>query len=217
MATLRTYAENVVRLASGAIFTDESPYDERYVYDVVNSARAHVLRADYIKNRRWAHQAIQNHLPEYEQYFQDSVCYTRFELPTGFIQGNASSDGLAYFGSSTDKIFRHQNFRRIKSRNELTDFLGNATMTMANGRYVGVLIEGLIATVISKDVIKNPMIAGVFQSPQKFDWYNLDSDEYPFPPDLDYQLLEVVKNGTIKTILIKNPDYLSDSRTAPQK
>ncbi len=71
------------------------------------------------------------------------MCATRFMLPTSFIQGSSLADGLIYFGS-TGNTLNADNFRRIKDRGQLADFLNNHAMSPATGRFNAVMIEGLL-------------------------------------------------------------------------
>jgi len=204
-------AEQLDRLVGGGIATDEGVLDSSYLYSIIHDARAFILRQDFIKFRRWSPQSLQNHYPEYESTFQDSLCYTRFELPTGFIQANQASDGLVYCGTGGDKILKIKNFRRIKSRNELADFLKNSHMSPANGRYIGVLIEGLIMTLVSRDTIKKPLVIAVWDNPTLIPTYNLQLSDYPISGDMIKFMETYIQQSTLNQISARQPDTLSDS------
>lgn len=176
--------EQLERMLTAGVATSEGRWSRDFLYAEIHKARAVILRNDYIKNKRWSPQALQIYYPDYDVNYQDSVCYTRFQLPTGFIQADARHDGLVYFGSSSNKIFSTRAFRRIKSRVELSDFLNNEITSPANGRYVGVLLEGDIATIISKDIIKYPAISGVWDDPTKIPTYSILNDPYPVSGDM---------------------------------
>lgn len=212
MPTLPEHAERIVRLMSGAIATDESRLDDDYLYSVIHDARAFVLRQDFIKYRRWSPSALQNFYPDYDTYIQDSLCYTRFLLPTPFIQGNAVSDGLVFCGASGEKIFSIRNFWRIKSRNELSDFLKNPTMTPATGRYVGVLTEGLTLTMVSKETIKYPLVSAVFDNPTLLPTYNLRKDNYPISADLSQLMENYILATTMNPAYSRPVDKLSNTQ-----
>lgn len=182
--TLPQIKEKVERMLTGGIKSSESRWDAQFLYNEIHNARAVILRNDYIKNKRWSPQAIQPYYPEYDIDFQDSLCYTRFELPTGFIQADARHDGLVYFGSSSNKIMTTRAFSRIKSRVELSDFLRNKITSPASGLYVGVLIEGDLATIVSKDIIKYPYVSGVWDNPTLLLDYSLERDHYPMSSDM---------------------------------
>jgi len=210
--TLPSHAERIKRMMEGGVATVESRLDNLYLYSVINSARAWCLRQDYIKFKRWSPEAIQQYFPAYEDYFQDSVCYTRFELPIGVIQANAMDDGLVYFGSSSTKILRTNNFYRIQNRSVLSDFLNNSYMSPANGRYIGVLIEGLIVTVISQNPFQNPMMSAVFQEPNLLPDYNLQKDFYPLSSDMDDVMYQHILQTTMGVVYSKHPDSPYDSQ-----
>lgn len=213
--TLPAIKERVNRMISGGVQTDETLLDPLYVYSVINTSRASVLRADFIKNRRWSNEAQQRFYPEYSEDFQDSVCYTKFTFPTGFIQGTGAQDGLIYFGGGGE-MMRNMIFRRIKSRTELSSFLSSPIMTPANGRYVGVLIEGLEALIVSKGRIKTPMVIGVFDDPTLIPTYNIDKDNYPVSNDMITDIETFAFKSLLALEISRKPDTISDSRVTPQ-
>lgn len=212
MATLPQHREKVIRLMEGGVKSSETRLDNNYVHSVIHSGRAWVLRQDFIKFKRWSQEAVQQYYPEYEDFFQDSVCYTRFELPTGFIQGNSAGDGLVYFGSSSNKILKTNNFWRIKDRNELSDFLNNSRMTPATGKYIGVMFEGLIATVISKDPFKNPLMVAVFDDPTALSDYSILKDNYPLSEDMSDPMYAHIYQTIMGVVYSKHPDSPYDSQ-----
>ncbi len=209
MPSLIEIAESVERLMESGQSTDEGLLDHLYTYSVINKVRAAVLRADFSKSKRWSHQALQTFYPDFETYYQNSVCYTRFNLPTGFIQANASQDGLVYFGSDGVQIYESQNFDRIKNRAELNDFLNNSRTNKFD--IPAVLIEGLVATVLSKNnLAENLMVVGVLDDPTKLETYNLN-DPYPISEDLLQQIYEVIQRGTMDKVYSRPPDYISNT------
>lgn len=209
--TLKEVKEKVERMLTSGIKTSESKYDAKFLYEEIHNGRALVLRNDYLKNKRWSPTAIQPYYPDYDIDFQDSVCYTRFELPTGFIQADARHDGMVYFGSSSDKIMTTRAFSRIKSRTELSDFLKHPVMSPASGRYVGVLIEGDLATIISKDTIKNPFISGVWDNPTKLPDYNIGKDQYPLPSDMINLMVTYIYEAFLGRMAESEPDTIANT------
>lgn len=213
MATLYELADKVIRENSGGVRTDENILDIDYVYALIHSARAFVLRTDYLKYKRWSPQAVQMYYPDYESSWQDSVCYTRFRIPTAFIQGNSSCDGLVYFGNASEKVIA-DNFFRIKNRAELSDLLNHPVMSPKSGLYTGVMVEGLMATVISKVAVpKHLGVAGVFDNPQAIESYNVMEDQYPLSYDLQDRMLETIQQGTMKYVMVKPADTMSNTKT----
>lgn len=216
--TLPEHREKVVRLISGGILTDENVYDDLYIDSIINDGRAYVLRQDYIKNKRWSPSATQVFYPEYEEYYQNTVRTTRFNIPTSFIQANSSSSGLVYFGSSTDEVFKVNNFWTIKSDNELSDFLNSERMSPATGKYIGVMFQGLTVKVVSKEsMVKYPKMVAVFDTPSALPDYNVQKDQYPLSGDLSDVMYDIIEKGTLKTIYTTIPDMTSDSRKTPVK
>ncbi len=211
MPTLPAIKEKVVRLMEGGVKTSETRLDDGYVYAIIHDARAHVLRTDFIKNKRWSPQALQTFYPEFETYYQNSVCYTRFQLPTNFIQANSVQDGLVYFGSDTIKVYESQNFDRIKNRSELNDFLNNSRTN--NFDIPAVLIEGSIATILSKQaMVENLCVVGVLDNPTRIGTYNLKKDNYPISEDLMPLLFDVIMNGTMKIVYARPTNQSWDAQ-----
>ncbi len=209
--TLPELIERIDRLTNAGIYSDESKLDSGYIESLINSGRAVILHQDFLKFRRWSSEAMQDYYPAYDIYFQDSFCYTRFQLPTGFIQANGAQDGLIYCGSSSNKILTTRAFRRIKSRTELSDMLQHPVMTPANGTYVGVLMEGLMMTLISKERIKEPMITAIFENPMALEDYNRNSDNYPINESMITDLEMYLIKTDFTVILGRNADTISDS------
>lgn len=199
-------------MLTAGVGNSQARWDTDFLYSEIHNGRAVILRNDYIKNKRWSPTAIQPFYPEYDVDFQDSVCYTRFELPTGFIQADTRHDGLVYFGSSSNKIMTTRAFRRIKSRTELSDFLKNAVTSPANGRYVGVLIEGDLATIVSKETIKYPFISGVWDNPTLLPDYSVAHDSYPLPEDLISLVATYIYQSSLGIMAERNADVIADTQ-----
>ena len=215
--TLPELKERVIRLVSAGIDPDEVRFSDAYIESLIHASRAFVLRQDYLKFRRWSHEATQTFYPDYEEDFQTDVCVTRFMLPTGFIQGNSLADGLVYFGS-TGKIMGANNFRRIKSRSELSDLVKHPRMSPSSGLYNGVMIEGLLVSIFSKESIKvkYPMVVAVFDNPTMLPDYNLKSDNYPLSSDMIDAMEVYIMQSTMATVLAKSPDMISSTSEPTQ-
>lgn len=214
---LKEIKERVMRLVSGgADSDDDSILTDLYLESLIHTGRAFVLRQDFLKSRRWSHEATQIFYPDYEQDFQTDVYVTKFMLPTGFIQGSTLADGLVYFGSSGN-ILSTDNFRRIKNRNELSDFLNSPVMSPKSGRFNSVLIEGLLVTIFSKESIKikYPFISAVFNDPTALPTYNKDKDEYPLSADMITDVEQYVLKTTLAMVASQEPDILSNSANNP--
>ena len=217
---LRELRERIIRLVSGGVDPDENRFTDAYVDSLIHAARAFILRQDYLKFKRWSSDAAQVFYPDYEEAFQLDVCVTRFMLPTTFIQGSSLADGLIYFGS-TGNALNADNFRRIKSRSELADILNNAAMTPATGRFNAVMIEGLMATIFSKESIKikYPMISAVWDDPTALPAFNKDKDEYPLSSDMINLVEQYLFSTTLNMVMPTPPDTISNTQdnTVPVK
>jgi len=206
---LTEIAEEIIRQGEGGVLADESKYDQYYVYNMVHDARAYVLRQDFLKYRRWAPLAIQTFNPVYEEQFQLDACYTRFNLPCSFIQGDSRMDGLVYFGG--EQLLHAQDFKRIKNRQEMADLVSHPVMK-PGVHYTAVMLEGLVATVISREPITQyPVVAGVFDDPTAIQGYSIENDQYPMPEDLIDVMIDVIFKGTMKYVMVRQADTLSDS------
>lgn len=216
MATIVQHKEKVVRLMEGGVQTTERRLDDGYVYAVINDARAAVLREDFMKTKRWSSDAVQVFYPDYDINYQNSTFYTRFRIPTGFIQGNAANDGLVYFGSNGECVRDAQNFDRIKNRAELMDFMNNSRTDCFETP--AILIEGLNVTVYSKEnMVEDLYVVGVFDNPLAIPTYNLKKSEYPLSRDMSVRMYEIIEKGTMLRVFSKPADIVEDARETPNK
>jgi len=216
MATLKQYTEALERAVTGGVKSDESKFDFGYLSDLAHKGRAVVARNDFTQYRRWNPSLIQYYYPVYSTYFQSGTCMSRFKIPTGFISADGMRTGCTYVGSSNDmegaNPLKAQNFRIIKYRAELNDFLNHPLMTPASGNYIGVLIEGLVVEVYGSSVIKNLAIGGVWDDPTKMPDYNIDKDQYPISEDLLELVTTYIKDAVLNQAAATQSDTISDSK-----
>lgn len=207
--------EDLQRLVSGGIATDESKFDPAYMIAKLNQGRAVIARNDFKISKRWNPSLIQYFRPEYDTYFQNNHCTTRFTLPTGFINADERTIGLVYAGSSDDVTsnpYIAANFRRYKSRTEFQDKLKHPRMSATSGLYTGILIEGLTVTLTGLKKIKTFMVGGVFSDPTALPDFNKNVDEYPISLDLFQLVATYVYQQTLGIESAQVPDTLSDSK-----
>lgn len=213
--TTYEYAEDIERLVSGGIETDELKWDRAYTIAKLNQGRAVIARNDYKISHNWNPALIQYFYPEYEQYFQSNTCITRFRIPTGFINVDYSTTGLVYAGSSNDdtpNVYKSQNFLKINNRTEFNDLLHHPRMTPTNGIYIGVMFEGLVVTVYGLNIVKKLMLGGVFDEPTLLPDFSLTKDSYPIPIDM-FPLIQTYIYQQAFAIEAATPaDTISDSK-----
>jgi len=215
MPTLFQLCEQADRQVSAGISTTDGRLARPAMAAAIHQARAFVTAQDFRKFKRWNAQCVQYHYPLYDNYFQTSVCISRFTLPSDFISGDPRNDGLVFIGSSNDtdnfNPYISQNFRRITSRMELNDFLKHPRMSPTNGNYIGALIDGLDVELYSKDVIKNLAIGAVFSNPELIPSYNPSKDQYPIDSTLIQPMLTYLYQTTFGIQAAGVPDTISSA------
>lgn len=194
MPSTYEFAEQLEKKVEGGISRDSSRWSRLYTIGVLNQGRAVIASQQYKLYKTWNPVFIQTFFPEYEYYFQSDTCVTRFHLPSSFVQGDQTSMGVVYAGGDpTEANLCMQNFRRIRTRTEVNDFLKHPILSPSTGRYIGYLLEGMIMTIFSR--VKTPCIGGVFSSPTSLPDFNVLKDEYP----CDLESFEMVSTYVYKT------------------
>ncbi len=213
--SLYAIVEQADRMVNAGIQTDESRMDRAYLAVLVHQGRAVVCAEDYLKFQRWDSNALQYFYPQYSQYLQSSVCFTRFQLPTGFVSADARKDGLVYVGSSNDienfNAYGLQNFYRVKFRTELIDMLNHPITNPKNGNMILALVEGNTMEVYSTGLIKNLAVGAVWSDPTAMPDFNVNKDSYPIGSDLIPRILTYVYQTALGIEKSQVPDTISSS------
>jgi hypothetical protein len=213
--TLNEFVEKVIRAVSGGVDTDESRYDRQWIGALIHDARAVIARNDYKANGLWNPSLYQFYYPTYEPFFQSGTCFSRFNIPTGFIGADPLRTGCMYIGSSNDmdgfNPFKASNFRIIRNRTYLNDLLAHPAMSPASGNYIGALVEGLVVEVYSKKTIKNLGVGGVWDDPSLLPDFT-PTGNYPVHEDMIPLITTYIKESILNQTTVMPDDTISDSK-----
>ncbi len=74
------------------------------------------------------------------------------------------------------------------------------------------MLEGLIATVLSQNPFRNPLVSLVADNPMAFEDYSIEKDEYPISSDLEDMMYQHILQTTMGVVYSKRPDSPYDSQ-----
>ena len=194
-------AEELIRLDSGGIFTDENKNDDLFIYSLVHQYRANAIKEYYFKNRRTQSVWIQQYYPEYLSARQESSEYKLYECPPVITIDN-KRDGFVYVGT----LDSHCRYRQSKTRGDLETALRNR-ITANSDRF---LYAGGFLEVYSKS--KEIRVDAIFSNPTDLETFNIEKDDYPISDDI----LVVMKSHILQTQFLpmgKPIDNISDSQS----
>lgn len=191
--------ERLSRLPSGGVINDKNRFDFGYLSSVLDTFRAKVIVMQYngdrliAKNGRINPQCLQKYWPVYEKDLQQSG-FRSFRCPE-IINIDSLSDGFRYIGSIDGSC----NFRRVKSRADLSMFNQNKIMNVNSGRFQAALYDGSnqIIEVYGNSMLKELLVEAVFAQPLSIPTFNKDFDQYPLNDDLIPLLEDLVSKQTL--------------------
>lgn len=171
MITLVKLADDMKRMLGGGISTVDSKFNNLpYLYDLINQARAVVIRNDFIKTRRPHPAWIQSFTLEYDASLQESDCFVKFMCPN-IIAMEARQDGFIYIGQTDGNC----SYKRILTRGELSNY----NKHRHTDSRVRVLYADGILEVYGNQMLKELRVDAVFSNPTDVPTYNINVDLYP--------------------------------------
>ena len=201
--------ESLAKMPSGAIFTDESRYNELYLISIANKFRAEAIREYYRINKRINPVCYQRFYPEYVQEEQYEWCFYRFKCPQ-VINMDDISNGFRFVGTLNSS----KSFDIIKTRGELSTFLNHPVLTPAAGRNVCALHDGTTGywEIYAKGnkLPKFFVVEMIQQNPLDNPEFNVDFSEYPVSNDLLPMMESLVYQANTSISSATQPDYLDD-------
>jgi len=205
--TLPEIADAIKRQPSGGIVTDETRFEDQYLYKIINSYRNQLLRQVYQKDKRIAAAAYQRYYPTYEKDLQSSTCFRLFRCPL-IISFDERSDGLRYVGS----LDYNNNFRRHQSRATLSSVTKNKYLDVNSGRFISFLYNGndKLIEVYGIPLVEEILVEGIFTNPLDIPTYNVEQDNYPISEDLLPMLFEIIFKSVTATEANTPTDLISE-------
>lgn len=202
MLTLPKIAEDIIRSAQGAVFTEQSKFQIPYIYDLIHQYRNVILRTTYEKTGRVHPLWLQQYFPEFSKDLQESELYVKFECPPPVVLDD-QTDGFLYIGT----LDKSCNFRKNQNRAELAMY--------QNHRVTKVRTKGKIKTIWSDGYLEvwgNPLqkeirIDGVFMNPTLLPDYNMEVSEYPISGDDLTQLKQLIFNSQTEPMAKTPTDF----------
>lgn len=179
------FIDIIQRTVSGDIVTADNKYDDAYVLQLIDGARAVWLVQMYAIDKRIAPICYQKYYPEFSLPLQPTDrCFAKFKMPD-IVKLDSNSDGIRYAGSDDYEGGEANNFRRIVSRAWLSTFYKHPIMNPAS-RFYSTMYDASNQTLEFRGkarFIKKPLIEAVFKHPTDIPTFNRDADDYPLSMD----------------------------------
>jgi len=202
MPTLTKIAEDIIKSAQGAIFTEQSKFQIPYIYDLIRQYREVIFRTTYERTGRVNPLWTQQFFPEFSEDLQESKLYVKFEVPNPVILDD-QTDGFLYIGT----LDKSCNFRKNQNRAELSMYQNHrATKVSTKGKIKTIWSEGFLE-VWGNPLQKEIRIDGIFANPTSLPTYNIDISEYPISGDDLVQLKQLIYNSQTEPMAKTPTDY----------
>lgn len=211
MATLLNIIDMIRSGAQNGMSTNDSRFEDLYLEERINSARAVTIPLMMQKNKMFNSAWVQQlPLSAIDRNVEDCVVY--FECPT-VISIDSTKDGFVYVGHVEGK----KPFIRLKSEKaNLTMHSTVQEIPELKWSYsTGIQGNNEIAVYGNKK-LENILIRGVFNNPTSIPNYRKDKDQYP----IDRVGLQNIVDMVTLDIFNKNripPDYVSDGNDKPSR
>lgn len=192
METLPRIADSLKRLAQGGTSTEESKFTLPYLYQVINEARATVIKAVFSKERKIQSAWTQSYEPDFDSLIQDeNPCSIKFAIPAPIALDN-KTQGFLYVG----EVEGNCAYRMVVSRAELAN--GNQhRVTKTKDITLGGKIRGLYSDGILElfgDLnLKKIRIDAIWLTPTLLPTYNLEQDFYPVSDSELAQIKQIIQ------------------------
>lgn len=195
--TLPQIADQIIKDSQGGVRTIESKFSYEYIYSLIHTYRANIIRAQFSKSKRIHPTWTQQHYPEYSKEFQDDACVVKFQVPPS-ITMSEQVNGYLYIG----EVAGNCAYAQLNSRAELSTYNKHrATRSQVRAIYSDGVLE-----VYGNTELDKIRVDGVFANPTGIPTYNIDVDNYP----LDSESITLVKDMILKTELAKEAQTPSD-------
>lgn len=186
--TLPQIADQIIKEVQGGVRTIESKFSYEYIYSLIHTYRANVIRQQYSKAKRIHPLWTQQYLPEFSKDLQDDICMVKFQVPPSIIM-NEQVNGYLYIGEVNGSCAYNQ----LNSRAELSTYNQHRVTKEA----VRIIYSDGILEVYGNTEIKQLRIDAVFANPTDVPTYNIELDQYP----IDNESLNQAKELIVKTEL----------------
>jgi len=175
----------VQRTVSGDIVTADNKYDDAYILQLIDGARAVWLVQIYAIDKRIAPICYQKYYPEYSITLQPKDrCFAKFKMPD-IVKLDEHSDGIRYAGSDDYNGGQANDFRRIVSRAWLSTFFKHPIMNPST-RFYSALYDassGVLELRGKAKFVKTPLVEALFKHPTQIPTFNRELDDYPLSID----------------------------------
>lgn len=200
--------DRIAGITTGGIITDEQRFEPLFLNSIINAVRGEIVRIKFQQSKYIHPNYYQKYYPEYSADLQtDDKCTVKFLCPRP-ISLDDFTDGHRYIGT----IDGVKNFRRIRSRGQLSNYNKHRVMNVNNNRATSVLYdanEGVIE-VYGNLELREMLVESVFGNPFEIPLYNTLKDNYPMP-DNDVPMLEGLLRNPTESMVQKVIDLLPNS------
>ncbi len=192
---LKEIAELVRALPNGGVVNSNDRWDFGYLYGLVITYRARLLKANFVGNKRINPVCYQKHWPEYEELLQDEDgCTVKFRHPE-VISLDDRNDGFRYIGG----VDCASNLPRIQSRAWASTFNDNRITKVNSRRRASVLYDGSaqILEVFGDPEVEELLTESLLANPMSIPTFNYLTDEFPLSQSDINDLVAMIFNDNI--------------------
>lgn len=198
MATIREYAEDLMRFEQAAQLRENSRFTPDWVETLMDKYRVPAMH-QWLQNNKvsqrmgygnslmppsW-YQRVDIDIVEGEQ--DNQWCFLKFELPTDPIRFNDGTDGFTFVGE--DVLGR--TFRKIKTPSYASDLIKAGRLKAT--KEIAYVYDGQYLRLYGNKLLETITLDCIFEYPLRVPGFNPDEDDYPISPDLLPLILNLIR------------------------
>jgi len=180
---LLNIANQIIKEVQGGVHTVESKFSVEYIYSLIHSYRASLIRAQFSRSKRIHPLWTQQFFPEFDADLQDDDCVRKFQVPASIIM-NEQTNGYLYIGDVTGNCA----YKQLNSRAELSTY----NQHRVSNKGVRIIYSDGVLEVYGNTDISAIRVDGVFADPTQIPTFNADIDNYPLDDDTINQMKAMI-------------------------
>lgn len=206
---LQAIRDIIRALPDGGYLSPDNRFQDEFVDMLIHSARAWVIRDQFIKYKRISPQWLQTFIPEYDKVYQDgSNCHVRFTIPQ-VIALDGRMDGVSFIGNDG----KNCTFRQINNRATFAAMTHDPIMNPQSGRKAYALFSGNEVELYGSVLLTSPpRIEAIWAIPPDINTYNVLIDDYPIEESLIREISRVIMQQDMIIITKSYTDMVNQGK-----
>lgn len=206
---LQAIRDIIRALPDGGYLSPDNRLQDEFLDMLIHSARATVIRNQYLKYRRIGPQWLQYHSPEYSKIFQDgNLCHVRFSIPQ-VIALDGRADGVSFIGQDNNNC----TYRQVNNRSAFSAMMKDRIMNPQSGRKPYALFSGNEVELYGSVLITTPpRIEAIWAIPTEVSTYNVLTDDYPIEESLIREISNTIMQQDMVIITKSFADMVNQGK-----